>query len=220
VFFMLYFLRHDMVSWVIAVVAISLLALFMFIPNRVYLSLLASAFLSIGLMACVAARGMGAEKVIGLGFILVLPIAVGFFTSLRWQLAQRQQYALLMQVISSNRDLQDEIKRREALEAELKRQATTDPLTGLFNRRQYEMLFQRERQRCNRLGQEMTLCVMDLDHFKRINDQHGHDAGDAVLRHVAQHLCCSLRHSDVVGLAGRSLFLSCPTPDLNRRLRC
>ena len=71
-FFMLYFLRHDMVSWVIAVVAISLLALFMFIPNRVYLSLLASAFLSIGLMACVAARGMGAEKVIGLGFILVL----------------------------------------------------------------------------------------------------------------------------------------------------
>ena len=116
---MLYFLRHDMVSWVIAVVAISLLALFMFIPNRVYLSLLASAFLSIGLMACVAARGMGAEKVIGLGFILVLPIAVGFFTALRWQLAQRQQYALLMQVISSNRDLQDEIKRREALEAEL-----------------------------------------------------------------------------------------------------
>ncbi len=81
-FFMLYFLRHDMVSWVIAVVAISLLALFMFIPNRVYLSLLASAFLSIGLMACVAARGMGAEKVIGLGFILVLPIAVGFFTVL------------------------------------------------------------------------------------------------------------------------------------------
>ncbi len=206
-FFMLYFLRHDMVSWVIAVVAISLLALFMFIPNRVYLSLLASAFLSIGLMACVAARGMGAEKVIGLGFILVLPIAVGFFTALRWQLAQRQQYALLMQVISSNRDLQDEIKRREALEAELKRQATTDPLTGLFNRRQYEMLFQRERQRCNRLGQEMTLCVMDLDHFKRINDQHGHDAGDAVLRHVAQHLCCSLRHSDVVGRFGGEEFV-------------
>ena len=206
-FFMLYFLRHDMVSWVIAVVAISLLALFMFIPNRVYLSLLASAFLSIGMVACVAARGMGADKVIGLGFILALPTAVGFFTALRWQLAQRQQYALLMQVISSNRDLQDEIKRREALEAELKRQATTDPLTGLFNRRQYEMLFQRERERCSRLRQEISLCVMDLDHFKRINDQYGHDVGDTVLKHVAQHLSCALRHSDVVGRFGGEEFI-------------
>ncbi|MEL0166888.1 MAG: GGDEF domain-containing protein [Pseudomonadaceae bacterium] len=206
-FFMLYFLRHDMVSWVIGVVAIALLALFMFIPNRVYLSLLAAAFLSGGMMVCVAARGMGTDKVIGLGFILALPTAVGFFTALRWQLAQRRQYALLMQVISSNRELQDEIKRREALEAELKRQATTDPLTGLFNRRQYEMLFQRERERCARLGQEMTLCVMDLDHFKRVNDQHGHDAGDAVLKHVAQHLSCALRHSDIVGRFGGEEFI-------------
>lgn len=206
-FFLLYFLRHDMVSWVIAVVAIALLALFMFVPNRVYLSLLAAGFLSIGMMVCVAARGMGADKVIGLGFILALPTAVGFFTALRWQLAQRRQYSLLMQVISSNRELHGEIKRREALEAELKRQATTDPLTGLFNRRQYEMLFQRERERCARLGQEMTLCVMDLDHFKRVNDQHGHDAGDAVLKHVAQHLSCSLRHSDIVGRFGGEEFI-------------
>lgn len=206
-FFMLYFLRHDMVSWVIGVTAISLLALFMFVPNRVYLSLLTAAFMSIGMMICVAVRGMGIENVVGLGFILALPTAVGFFTALRWQLSQRRQYALLMQVVSSNRDLQDEIKRREALEAELKRQATTDPLTGLFNRRQYEMLFQRERERCNRLHQQMSLCIMDLDHFKRINDEHGHDVGDAVLRHVAQQLSCSLRHSDVVGRFGGEEFV-------------
>lgn len=206
-FFLLYFIRHDMVTWVIGVIAISLLALFMYIPNRVYLSLLAAGFLIVGMMFCVVLNGFGIETLVGLAFILMLPTVVGFFTALRWQVAQRQHYALLMQVMSINRDLQSEVRRREALEVELKRQATTDPLTGLFNRRQYEMLFQRERERCNRLRQQMSLCIMDLDHFKRINDEYGHDAGDAVLRHVAQQLSCSLRHSDVVGRFGGEEFV-------------
>lgn len=206
-FFLLYFLRHDIVTWVIGVVAVSLLALFMYIPNRVYLSLLAAGFIIAGMLFCVAINGFGIETLVGLTFMLMLPTVVGFFTAIRWQVAQRQNYALLMQVMSANRDLQSEVRRREALEVELKRQATTDPLTGLFNRRQYEMLFQRERERCNRLHQQMSLCIMDLDHFKRINDEHGHDVGDAVLRHVAQQLSCSLRHSDVVGRFGGEEFV-------------
>ncbi|MFN3580312.1 MAG: GGDEF domain-containing protein [Pseudomonas sp.] len=97
--------------------------------------------------------------------------------------------------------------RREELEVELKLQATTDPLTGLFNRRQYEMLFRREQERVRRHGCELSLCVVDLDHFKQINDQYGHDLGDQVLRQVAKLFVDTLRHSDIVGRFGGEEFI-------------
>ncbi|MEB3733403.1 GGDEF domain-containing protein [Halopseudomonas pachastrellae] len=207
-FFLLYFLRHDIVTLGYRG-GCCVLAGAVHVHPQPGISVVAGCrFIIAGMLFCVAINGFGIETLVGLTFMLMLPTVVGFFTALRWQVAQRQHYALLMQVMTINSDLQSEVRRREALEVELKRQATTDPLTGrLFNRRQYEMLFQRERERCNRLHQQMSLCIMDLDHFKRINDEHGHDVGDAVLRHVAQQLSCSLRHSDVVGRFGGEEFV-------------
>ncbi|MBA6418544.1 MULTISPECIES: GGDEF domain-containing protein [Pseudomonas] len=216
-FFFLYFIRHDIVSWIIGVVAMLIISLYVFVSNRVYLSTLAACFGIAGMLYSVWLNGFGAPELIGLLFMLSLPTVVGFFTALRLQTVQRQQYALFKQVSSINRNLQNEIKQREALEAELKRQATTDPLTGLLNRRQYEMLFNRERERCTRQEKHISLCVADLDYFKRINDTYGHDVGDLALRHVADLFNRTLRQSDVLGrYGGEEFVLILPDTDLDQ----
>jgi diguanylate cyclase (GGDEF)-like protein len=93
--------------------------------------------------------------------------------------------------------------RVEALELELQ----TDPLTGLFNRRYLERvvpdILRIERDR----GQPSCLCILDLDHFKAVNDGHGHLAGDELLRHVANLLRQQLRRQDSVLRFGGEEFL-------------
>ncbi len=218
-FFFLYFLRHDIVTWVIGMLPMMLISLYVFVPNRVLLSNVVAAFCMVGMLYVVALNGFGAETLIGLFFLLALPSVVGFFTALRLQIVQRQEYAQFQRVSEINAELQGEIVRRQALEEELKRQATTDPLTGLFNRRQYEILFNRERDRCARQKQPISLCVVDLDHFKRVNDNYGHDVGDLVLKHVASLFSHTLRHMDVVGrFGGEEFILILPETDLEQAL--
>lgn len=216
-FFIIYFARPDITIWNIGVTLILLISLFLFIPGRVYPSLLAALFGIAGTLYCIALKGSTAATLVGLSFILLLPVIVGFAAALRLQLVQRQQFSLYSQVIAANRELEAEIERRKALEEELKRQATTDPLTGLFNRRQYEMLFHREWERCNRLREHLSLCVVDLDHFKQINDSYGHDLGDKVLVHVANLFTRTLRQSDVIGrFGGEEFILLLPDTDITQ----
>lgn len=70
--------------------------------------------------------------------------------------------------------------------------ATADPLTGLYNRRHFLQLLERELARSASHGRSLALLIIDLDHFKSINDRHGHPAGDVVLKDVAAEL---LRHA-------------------------
>ncbi|HEV2609032.1 MAG TPA: diguanylate cyclase [Noviherbaspirillum sp.] len=79
----------------------------------------------------------------------------------------------------------------------LREQSIMDALTGLFNRRYMEETLQRELARATRTGVPLSLIVYDLDHFKRVNDTHGHEAGDAVLKACSQHVRRSVRESDV-----------------------
>lgn len=85
------------------------------------------------------------------------------------------------------------IRYRQALEA-----AYVDPLTGIKNRRSYADNLVREMSRAQRENQPLGLMVVDIDHFKRINDEIGHLAGDQVLSAVAQALRNSVRRSDMV----------------------
>jgi diguanylate cyclase (GGDEF)-like protein len=206
-FFLIYFVRPDIVTWNIGVSLILLISIFIFIPNRVVNSSLVAIFGIIGTLYCIWLRDASSATLVGTFFILCLPTIIGYFAALRLNLGQRQQYALFIETVQINQSLQLEIKRREELEVELKLQATTDPLTGLFNRRQYEMLFRRELERVRRHGSELSLCVVDLDYFKRINDQYGHDVGDQVLKQVAQLFIDTLRHSDIAGRFGGEEFI-------------
>jgi diguanylate cyclase (GGDEF)-like protein/PAS domain S-box-containing protein len=92
--------------------------------------------------------------------------------------------------------------------AEREKQSSTDPLTGLFNRRGAEVAAARERARSERSGTPLSLVVFDIDHFKRVNDDHGHAVGDQVLRAVAQAMSVLARVTDVVARWGGEEFVA------------
>jgi diguanylate cyclase (GGDEF)-like protein len=89
---------------------------------------------------------------------------------------------------------------------ETQRLATTDALTGLSNYRHFHDLLSLEVQRARRMDYPIGLIIMDLDHFKQVNDRHGHPTGDLVLRQVAEQLRKRLRRTDVVGRLGGEEF--------------
>ena len=91
--------------------------------------------------------------------------------------------------------------------ATIREMANRDVLTGVFNRRHLTDTLEREVSRCERKGTSLLLAVVDLDHFKRINDRHGHVAGDAALRAVAQVLLDTLRKADYVARYGGEEFV-------------
>jgi diguanylate cyclase (GGDEF)-like protein len=95
----------------------------------------------------------------------------------------------------------------ETAEQRIKELADTDPLTQLPNRRKLRELLETERRRCERSGRPFILVLADIDHFKRINDGHGHDCGDAMLRHVAGVMRKTVRNIDIVGRWGGEEFL-------------
>ncbi len=85
--------------------------------------------------------------------------------------------------------------------------ATRDELTGLFNRRYLMQSLETELNRARRYEQPLTLCMFDLDHFKQLNDCHGHEAGDTVLRSVARTLQQTVRSPDIAGRYGGEEFM-------------
>lgn len=88
----------------------------------------------------------------------------------------------------------------------LKVQSIRDPMTGLFNRRYLEENLLREVQRCERRNQPLSVLMIDVDHFKRFNDQHGHAAGDALLSQIGQTLSTMTRSEDIACRYGGEEF--------------
>ena len=86
--------------------------------------------------------------------------------------------------------------------------ATRDELTGLPNRRHMLELMEQELRRCVRSGHTFCLAVIDIDHFKRVNDEHGHAVGDEVLRQLAHEMQGQLRMSDVLARWGGEEFVA------------
>ena len=101
-------------------------------------------------------------------------------------------------------------------EEQLRRLATQDDLTGLLNRRALIEDAIRERHRASRSGEPISIAMLDLDHFKDINDLHGHSAGDAVLKQFAQRLTRQLRRTDYISRIGGEEFLVM-LPDTDRQ---
>jgi diguanylate cyclase (GGDEF)-like protein len=95
----------------------------------------------------------------------------------------------------------------ELANAELRRLATTDPLTGAWNRRHFEEVAAVEMARSRRHAQPLALLLFDVDHFKRINDGHGHPAGDRVLVDLVQRVRRLLRAEDVLARWGGEEFI-------------
>ena len=112
-------------------------------------------------------------------------------------------------LIASHQNTASRIKAEETLfrtQQQLKEMATSDPVTGIANRymvvQELEMLFER-----NGRGHNLAVLFLDVDHFKEVNDRHGHDVGDEVLKHIAAQISDSLRPTDTVGRYGGEEFL-------------
>ena len=120
-------------------------------------------------------------------------VAAGLLVAFAW-LGVAARYAL--------RDLEQ----NERLQHELARLAQTDPLTDLANRRSFIELAEKELARALRYGSPLSVLMVDIDYFKRINDTHGHASGDEVLRQLADLFRLELRNIDIVGRLGGEEF--------------
>ena len=107
----------------------------------------------------------------------------------------------------ANSILHEQIVKIQDLQKKLSDQANRDSLTGLFNRRYLEGTLERELARCKREGAPLTMLLLDVDHFKLVNDTYGHQAGDEVLRIFGQLLQEKSRAEDIVCRYGGEEFL-------------
>nr|PZN69476.1 MAG: hypothetical protein DIU55_12920 [Bacillota bacterium] len=113
-----------------------------------------------------------------------------------------------------------DITERKQLEDDLKQAATTDELTGAHNRRFFVQICEQELLRAGRRSRPTSLVLMDVDHFKRINDRYGHAAGDEVLRRVVEAGRRTLRSEDVIGRIGGDEFaVLLPSTTLEQAVR-
>jgi diguanylate cyclase (GGDEF)-like protein/PAS domain S-box-containing protein len=143
-----------------------------------------------------------------------------------------------------NRSLEYEIKERKQIEAELKRYqehleelvnertreledanqklqklATTDPLTGAYNRRFFLEAGEREMAISYRTGRPFSLVMFDLDHFKLVNDQYGHQVGDQVLKSIVEKIKVNIRLGDILGrLGGEEFYILLPDTPVHTAL--
>jgi diguanylate cyclase (GGDEF)-like protein len=115
-----------------------------------------------------------------------------------------QEYVLIMR----------DIAERKAMEEKLSALALTDGLTGLSNRRAFDRALNREWKRTLREGSQISLLLLDVDHFKWFNDQYGHQAGDDCLRAIAAAVSGSVRGSDMVArYGGEEITVILPSTD-------
>lgn len=127
------------------------------------------------------------------------------FSLINGSQTQRDDTTQLRQRIS---ELESEL---ELMRKELIRErynASIDLLTGIANRRAYQVRLQEERLRCQRENKPLCLAIWDIDHFKSINDRFGHQAGDSVLQCVAKQITRRLRGSDFTARIGGEEFAS------------
>jgi diguanylate cyclase (GGDEF)-like protein len=111
--------------------------------------------------------------------------------------------------------LQREILEKEKDQARLEELANTDPLTGLVNRRYFFKLAEQVFTEARRAHQPLAVIMIDIDHFKDVNDRHGHIAGDQVLCHVAERARANLRGGDVLArFGGEEFVLLLPNTDV------
>lgn len=128
-------------------------------------------------------------------YFCVLLLVLGCMCALGWQLTQLRNQAARHQ-----HALSEALKR-------IKELATRDVLTGLYNRRHMLELLNIEKHRSNRSGRHFCLALIDVDHFKVVNDQHGHGVGDEVLARLAATISEGLRETDAVARWGGEEFL-------------
>jgi diguanylate cyclase (GGDEF)-like protein/PAS domain S-box-containing protein len=127
-------------------------------------------------------------------------------------------WMILMRDITTRKQAEDELRSAytclqtqltevEKLQIQLREQAIRDPLTGLFNRRYLEETLERELARAFRQQTLFTIIMLDIDHFKKVNDLYGHKAGDLILKNLGEYLLSHTRTEDIACRYGGEEFV-------------
>ena len=124
----------------------------------------------------------------------------------RTAITRKQPWQLLEQMLDIVDTAEERLQAQKRRIAQLESQVLTDPLTGLVNRRGFDAHLKRVLAGAHRHGDSGVLLYIDLDDFKPVNDKYGHEAGDAVLKHVAKLLNQNVRTSDIVARLGGDEF--------------
>lgn len=140
------------------------------------------------------------------GFFLLSYGVVHAFHTTRSFSTVYSQAEVMEQLREQQARTQEALRELEAANGRLSQQAATDWLTGVANRRQFMRQAKRELARAQRHGTHLSLLCLDLDHFKAINDVHGHHVGDEVLKHVASTMEEHLRPTDLLARVGGEEF--------------
>lgn len=193
-----------------AVNALAMLAaVYFFLPNRAIQTMAIGLTATVAYLASVWLLGGGAERPsVFIDVALLMAFLNGFGAIGAWRLSRlpREEYRLIARAAQANTQLAEEIAKRGRLERKLTRQASTDALTGLTNRRRYVERTLEELQQARRTRRPVSVLVLDIDFFKRINDRHGHAAGDRALRGVSAVLRRELRNTDLLARYGGEEF--------------
>jgi diguanylate cyclase (GGDEF)-like protein/hemerythrin-like metal-binding protein len=142
-----------------------------------------------------SAKTQVANRVLGIVITLLLCSMI-----LTYFVAMQRQFGVESAVA-------DKRRQAEGRAREFARKADTDALTGVLNRLGFNGAFSREFERARRYRQPLSVVILDLDHFKRVNDDHGHVAGDQVLMGVARLVEAHIRESDIVARWGGEEFV-------------
>ena len=141
------------------------------------------------------------------GYVLVIG-NVGFQRNLQLRRVREELRTREQELLKANQALVVNVQEIEALQQQLREQASRDSLTALYNRRYLDTTLDRELANCKREGKPLSLIMIDVDDFKKYNDLHGHQAGDQCLIAVAKTLQASAkRASDLAARYGGEEFL-------------
>lgn len=145
------------------------------------------------------------------GFVNRFRCKDGSYRYLEWV----SQPAVGNYIYASARDVTE----KHLAEEELRKTAITDELTGLFNRHYFENIIVEKIRHADRSGEPLSMLLLDLDHFKQVNDTFGHPVGDELLRHVAQTMLRSIRDTDIlVRFGGEEFAILLPKTNLEGAL--
>ena len=150
-------------------------------------------------------RGLAAALVLAAAISLVAWRQAAFNRRLRGEIARRHEAEAYLR--DANEQLQRRLDEIQSLQRQLEEQALRDSLTGLYNRRYFDDALARELALARRENYPVSLVLIDIDHFKSLNDAHGHQAGDAVLQELARHLTENSRAGDLVCRWGGEEFV-------------
>ncbi|TVR93932.1 MAG: sensor domain-containing diguanylate cyclase [Spirochaetaceae bacterium] len=193
----------------VAVMVTGLLAVVMLLPNRQWFSFVVALIgTAVYLAVCVLYLSLSPQDLFTAFFMTIGTLIATVFILTRTNVESHRGFAALVLERRASERLSAEVEERKRLEYELQHQATTDLLTGLPNRRGLQNVLESEFDRCVRYDRPFGILMIDVDHFKQVNDTYGHEAGDVVLQELSSLMRGVLRSPDSLGRYGGEEFIA------------